>query len=163
MRRVTRIIYRLLTVYLFVMIGVLGFSVFRFVQQEVQTSKYQARYLSDISKQLSYKLESGSTEAVRYPENGPYDLRLGYSILPDAITRLKRQGFAISAQAAMSPMMMQLADEYGFFTIYHEKSQAGLTINDKTDQVIFKTMYPAFNYANFEAIPPVIDPNRYEI
>ena len=156
MRRVTRIIYRLLTVYLVVMIGVLGFSVFKFVQQEVQTSKYQARYLSEISKQLSYKLESGSTEAVRYPDKGPYDLRLGYSILPDVITRLKRQGFAISAQAAMSPMMMQLADDYGFFTIYHEKSQAGLTISDKSNQVIFKTLYPAFNYPNFEAIPPVI-------
>lgn len=156
MRRVTRIIYRLLTVYLFIMIGVLGFSVFKFVQREVQTSKYQARYLSEISQQLSYKLQSGATEAVRYPEKGPYDLRLGYSILPDAITRLKRQGFTVSAQAAMSPMMMQLADEYGFFTIYHEKSQAGLTISDKSDTTIFKTIYPAFNYPNFEAIPPVI-------
>ncbi|MGR9037660.1 MAG: hypothetical protein ACU83O_13905, partial [Gammaproteobacteria bacterium] len=59
-----------------------------FVKEEVRTSRYQARYLSEISKQLSFKLEPGPSESIRYPEYGPYDHRLGYTLLPDEISRL---------------------------------------------------------------------------
>lgn len=156
MHRTSRILYRLLTVYIFAVLIAMAGMAFKFVHQEVQTSKYQARYLSEISKQLSYKLEAGETDAVRYPKTGPYDQRLGYTLLPNAITRLKRQGFAVTMQAAMSPMMMQLADEYGFFTVYHEKSQAGLNIYDNANQAIFKSIYPTYNYPSFADIPPVI-------
>jgi membrane peptidoglycan carboxypeptidase len=156
MRRVSRIFYRLLTVYLVAMLIGVGVVIVKFVQQEIKTSKYQARYLSEISQQLSYKLESGPSQSIRYPEAGPYDQRLGYTLLPNEITRLKRQGFHITAQASFSPMMTQLADDYGLFTIYHEKSQAGLTITDRNNQVIFNTIYPAYNYPNFDAIPPVV-------
>jgi membrane peptidoglycan carboxypeptidase len=138
------------------MLIVIGIAIAKMVREEVQTSKYQARYLSEISQQLSYKLELGASNSIRYPAAGPYDQRLGYTQLPEQITRLKKQGFSITAQASSSPMMMHTHDEYGLFTIYHEKSQAGLSITDKTDQVIFDTIYPAYNYPNFDAIPPVI-------
>ncbi len=156
MRKISRVIHRLLAVYIVVMLIVIGIAVTKLVREEVQTSKYQARYLSEISQQLSYKLESGPSTSIRYPETGPYDQRLGYTLLPDEIDRLKKLGFRITAQAAVSPMMTQLADDYGLFTIYHEKSQAGLNITDQTGQVIFNTAYPAYNYANFKTIPPVI-------
>ena len=156
MRKINRILYRLLTVYLVAMLIVVVIVVARLIREEVQTSRYQARYLSEISQQLSYKLETGASKSIRYPEAGPYDERLGYTLLPNEINRLKKQGFRITAQASFSPMMTQLADDYGFFTIYHEKSQAGLSITDKTDQVIFTSAYPAYNYPNFDAIPPVI-------
>ena len=156
MRKINRILYRLLTVYLVAMLIVVVIVVAKLIREEVQTSRYQARYLSEISQQLSYKLETGASKSIRYPEAGPYDERLGYTLLPNEINRLKKQGFRITAQASFSPMMTQLADDYGFFTIYHEKSQAGLSITDKTDQVIFTSAYPAYNYPNFDAIPPVI-------
>jgi membrane peptidoglycan carboxypeptidase len=143
-------------VYIVAVLIFVGIAVVRLVGEEVKTSKYQSRYLSEISQQLSYKLELGASNSIRYPAAGPYDQRLGYTQLPDQINRLKKLGFGITAQATFSPMMTQLADDYGLFTIYHEKSQAGLTITDKTDQVIFNTVYPAFNYPNFDAIPPVI-------
>ena len=156
MPQTSQVIHRLLAVYIVVMLIVIGVMVAKFIRDEVQTSKYQARYLSEISQQLSYKLESGANNSVRYPEAGPYDQRLGYTQLPDMISRLKKSGFRIVTQASVSPMMRQLADDYGLFNVYHEKSQAGLTISDKTGQVIFNTVYPAFNYPNFDAIPPVV-------
>jgi membrane peptidoglycan carboxypeptidase len=156
MRKISRIFSRLLAVYLVVMLIVVIMSVIKLVRDEIQTSKYQARYLSEISQQLSYKLESGPSSSIRYPEAGPYDQRLGYTLIPNEINRLKKQGYRVNAQASFSPMMTQLADDYGFFTIYHEKSQAGLSITDKTDQVIFSSTYPTYNYPDFDAIPPVI-------
>jgi len=156
MNKTSRVIHRLLAVYIAVVLIVIGISIAKFVRDEVQTSKYQARYLAEISKQLSYKLEAGPSTSIRYPETGPYDQRLGYTLLPDEIDRLKKLGFHITAQASLSPMMMQLADDYGLFTIYHEKSQAGLSITDRAGQVIFNTAYPAYNYPSFQTIPPVI-------
>ncbi|MDP3009355.1 MAG: transglycosylase domain-containing protein, partial [Methylococcales bacterium] len=156
MDKTSQVIHRLLAVYIVVMLIIIGVVIGKLVRDEVQTSKYQARYLSEISKQLSYKLESGPSTSIRYPEAGPYDQRLGYTLLPEEINRLTKLGFSITAQAAVSPMMMQLADDYGLFTIYHEKSQAGLNITDKTGKVIFNTAYPAFNYPNFDTIPPLI-------
>lgn len=149
------IIKRILTIYIVVVLIVVGVVVAKLIRQEVKTSKYQAQYLSQISKQLSYKLVNGAGTTVRYPQFGPYDQRLGYTLLPDAIERLKKAGYDIAAQADFSPMMAELVD-YGLFTIYHEKTQAGLRIQDRRDQLIFKALYPAFGYPDFEAIPPVI-------
>lgn len=156
MRKSSRVLHRLLAVYIVAVLLIISIGIIKFVFEEVQTSKYQARYLSEISQQLSYKLEAGPSTSIRYPETGPYDQRLGYTLLPEEIDRLKKLGFRVTAQAALSPMMMQLADDYGLFTIYHEKSQAGLSITDQADQVIFNTAYPAYNYSNFDTIPPVI-------
>jgi len=156
MRKSSRVLHRLLAVYIIVVLIIIGTGIAKFVLEEVQTSKYQARYLSEISQQLSYKLEAGPSTSIRYPQTGPYDQRLGYTLLPEEIERLKKLGFRVTAQAALSPMMMQLADDYGLFTIYHEKSQAGLSITDQKNQVIFNTAYPAYNYSNFDTIPPVI-------
>jgi len=125
------------------------------VKKEIRTSTFQSKYISSISKQLSYKLDPGTSSSIRYPEYGPYDQRLGYTLLPEAISRLENSGFTIAAQASASPMMTRLVDN-GFFPIYHEKSQAGLRILDRTDQEIFSNVYPTFGYPNFNAIPPVV-------
>ncbi|MDD5273829.1 MAG: transglycosylase domain-containing protein, partial [Methylovulum sp.] len=46
--------------------------------------------------------------------------------------------------------------DYGLFAVYHEKTQAGLRILDRRNQLVFKAVYPAYGYPSFEAIPPVI-------
>ena len=155
MQKPSRFIIRLLSVYILVVLAVVGFVIFKVVRNEMQTSKYQARYLSSISEQLSFKLVSGPSSSIRYPEYGPYDERLGYTLLPEVIKRLENAGFKVTSQAAFSPMMAELAD-YGLFNIYHEKTQAGLRITDKADQVIFNAVYPTYGYPNFKAIPPLI-------
>ena len=155
MQKRSRVIHRLLAVYIVAVLLVIGFVIAKLVRDEVQTSRYQARYLSAISEQLSFKLAPGPSTSIRYPEYGPYDQRLGYTILPDVIRRLEKSGFSITSQAAFSPMMAELAD-YGLFNIYHEKTQAGLRITDKADQVVFNAVYPTYGYPNFQAIPPLV-------
>ncbi len=150
-----RVIQRLLTIYIFAVLIVIGVVIAKLVREEVETSKYQAHYLSQISKQLSYKLDPGSSSSIRYPAYGPYDQRLGYTLLPEEIGRLEKAGFSVTAQASFSPMMEELVD-YGLFAIYHEKNQAGLRILDQADQTVFSAVYPTYGYPNFEAIPPLV-------
>lgn len=126
-----------------------------FVKEEVNTSNYQARYLSDISKQLSFQLEPGASSSIRFPKYGPYDNRLGYTALPEIMGRLQNAGFGVTAQAYSSQMMTKLVDK-GLFPVYQEKSQAGLKIVDRSDQVIFSNLYPYHGYARFEDIPPLV-------
>lgn len=155
MQRNRQVIQRFLAVYIVVVSAIIAIVVTKLVRQEVQTSKYQAHYLSQISKQLSFKLTPGSSKSVRYPEYGPYDERLGYTLLPNAIGRLTKAGYGVTAQASFSPMMAELVD-YGLFPIYHEKTQAGLRILDQNSQLVFNTVYPNYGYPSFQAIPPVI-------
>ncbi len=126
------------------------------VKKEVQTSKYQARYLSEISKQLNTVLKSGHSSTIRYPDHGPYDQRLGYTLLSDQISRLEKSGFSITTQATISPMMSRLVDDYGLFPIYQEKTQTGLRIVDKINHTLFSAVYPVHGYTDFNAIPPLV-------
>jgi membrane peptidoglycan carboxypeptidase len=155
MQKRSRVIHRFLAVYIVTVLLVIGFVIAWLVREEVQTSRYQAHYLSAISEQLSFKLASGPSSSIRYPEYGPYDQRLGYTLLPEVITRLEKSGFSVTSQASFSPMMAELAD-YGLFNIYHEKTQAGLRIIDRADKVLFNAVYPTYGYPSFKAIPPLI-------
>jgi membrane peptidoglycan carboxypeptidase len=156
MKKKSRIVSRLLLTYTVIgSIAVTGIA-FKLVKDEVQLSRYQARYLSEISKQISFKLENKASNSIRYPNHGPYDRRLGYTLLSDQIDRLEKEGFGISAQATASPMMTQLMDEYGLFPLYHEKNQAGLRLVDNSDKPLFAAAYPTYGYPNFDVIPPVI-------
>ncbi len=155
MQNTKRAIFQFLTAYSVIVVAVIIFVAVQLVRNEVKTSKYQARYLSQISKQLSYTLTPGKSPSVRFPEYGPYDERLGYTLLPHVIDKLKAAGFVVAAQASFSPMLAELVD-YGLFPVYHEKNQAGLTILDRSNQPIFTTVYPKYGYPSFQAIPPVI-------
>jgi len=141
-----------------ILIGLVGIGIAfaRLVMEEVRTSKYQALYLSAINKQLGFNLKSGASSSIRFPDHGPYDQRLGYTLLPDEIARLQRSGFKITAQADFSPMMTRLVDDYGLFPPYKEKVQAGLRVVDHSNQPMFSAAYPTYGYPNFEAIPPLV-------
>jgi len=156
MKKNRRILSRLLFVYiLFSWLGIVGI-IAKLSYSEIQTSKYQAYYLSEISKQLSFKLENKPSDAIRYPTHGPYDQRLGYTLLSDQIDRLQKAGFGVSAQASLSPMMLSLMDEYGLFPLYHEKNQAGLRLVDERENPLFTAVYPTYGYPGFDDIPPII-------
>jgi hypothetical protein len=91
--------------------------------REVRTSALQAEFFTRIDRQLTFKVEPGPAPAdsIRYPQHGPYDERLGYASLPDFITKLNARDYAVTAQARMSPKMVQLVDR-GIFATYHEKT-----------------------------------------
>ncbi|PPK76285.1 membrane peptidoglycan carboxypeptidase [Methylobacter tundripaludum] len=156
MRIHKRALSRLLLLYVLGGCIVIGIAVTTLVKKEVQTSKYQARYLSTISKQLSSELKPGHSSAIRYPDHGPYDQRLGYTLLSGEIARLEKSGYSVTTQASISPMMSRLVDDYGLFPIYQEKTRAGLRIVDQANRTIFSAVYPTHGYPDFNAIPPLV-------
>jgi len=87
---------------------------------EMQTSELQARWLSRYAASLDYRIEPGASEQVLFPDDGPFDRRLGYVDIPRFAERLLRQGFRIEAQARFSPALLEYSSR-GFFVPYPEK------------------------------------------
>jgi membrane peptidoglycan carboxypeptidase len=122
---------------------------------EVQTSRLQASRLSKVARDASYQVEPGPSPAPRFAGAGPYDERLGYQGLPGFIQRLKDQGYAVTAQARLSPQMTRLG-ERGLFLPYHEKDQTGLELRDCRSETLFAARFPERVYERFEAVPPLL-------
>src|SRR5262245_3705625 len=136
-------------------LGALGMKGYLFLRDELPSSALQARYLSELGSQISFAVEPGPSSLTRYPRTGPYDLRLGYVALPNFLQRLRALGFAITAQARISPKLAQVVDR-GFFPMYHEKMQAGLRLFDQAGTVVYSTTVPTHVYRTFDDIPPVV-------
>ncbi len=123
------------------------------VADEMQTSRVQAGVVSRLARELHFEVEPGPSEAIRFP--GPYDLRRGYSQLPVFIERLTARDHAVTAQARMSPRMLELGSR-GLFAAYREDSQAGLLVQDCRGEPLYATRYPQRVYERFEAVPPLL-------
>ncbi|HKQ60126.1 MAG TPA: transglycosylase domain-containing protein [Candidatus Polarisedimenticolaceae bacterium] len=124
------------------------------VGYELRTCRLQARLFSAIARHTRYEVASGPSSTVRLRGPGPYDLRLGYAELPAFLARLD-DDYQITAQAANPRLHLALV-RLGVFPIYHEKTQAGLTIFDRHGERLFDSSYPQRAYARFEAIPRLV-------
>ncbi len=122
---------------------------------EMHTSKLQALWLTRYAANLDYQLEPGASSAIRFPEAGPFDRRLGYAALPTFLERLSDRGFDIQQQVRFSPALQRYVS-HGFFVPYPEKSQAGLTIDDCRGEPLYANSYPHQYYETFEDVPPII-------
>ncbi|RJQ52433.1 MAG: glycosyl transferase family 51 [Nitrospiraceae bacterium] len=122
---------------------------------EMQTSWFQAHYLSRVAKKLNFRMGPGASPSIYFPTSGPYDERLGYVSLPAFTDRLAGKGFMIESQACFSPRLLEITKQ-GFNPTYREKTSAGLRILDRDGQEIFASFYPERIYRDFEAIPGVI-------
>jgi hypothetical protein len=91
-----------------------------FLAWEFTTSTLQAKYLSEYAAKMQYQVKPGPSSSIRFPKQGPTDIRLGYTSLPELTRRLDEQGFEIQSQARISPAMQQMADE-NLNLPYHEK------------------------------------------
>lgn len=129
-------------------IGFLGYV-------EMRASGLQAWIFADMAKDVSFRVESGANPNIWLPHSGPYDIRLGYSQMKNALPRLTAAGFEVTAQARQSDAFLELAGR-GLYPIYKEKSQAGLTILDRRGATLYSTRYPQRQYDQFEGIPPVV-------
>ena len=71
---------------------------------EIETSRLQARYLSELTRDVGFYVADGPSHSIRFPQadTGPYDNRLGYAQLPAIQQRLLKRGFEISSQARNS-------------------------------------------------------------
>lgn len=99
------------------------------IVEEVRSSRLQSSLLAFADRKLTYGLADGPSDAIVYPRAGPYDRRLGYSLLPNFIPRLEAAGYQVQAQARDSTSFL-LAARLGLYPPYREKSQAGIRILD---------------------------------
>jgi membrane peptidoglycan carboxypeptidase len=125
------------------------------IRQEVLSSARQAAVFAKLAREATYEPGLGQSPAIRFPDAGPYDKRLGYADLPIFVHRLQEKEFEISLQARQSPRLTWLAD-HQISPPYSEKAQAGLSIRDRRGKTIVCLRYPERGYARFEDIPPII-------
>jgi len=121
---------------------------------EIKTSKMQAKIFTRIAAKLTYWNEAGKSDSIGFPSEGPYDLRLGYSQIPEWVS-LQEKRYKVKLQARFSPLLLELT-QWGVFPPYHEKTQAGLNVSDCTGENIFEASYPQRVYDNFDSIPPLV-------
>jgi len=140
--------------FILVMLVLLSFGVYWGVQ-EVHSSAMQARFFSELGNKLSYRVEPGPSNAIRFPKDSPYDERLGYANIPDYLSKLKARDYAVTAQSRFSPKMVELAD-MGVFAPYREKTRTGLEIFDCRAQPLFTARYPERIYTKFEEAPAAL-------
>lgn len=122
---------------------------------EVRHSRLQAQYFSEIARGSQWEVQPGPSPEFRLPESGPYDVRLGYAQMKDLLPRLNAAGYDVAAQARQSEGFRSIIDR-GFYPIYREKAQAGLTLLDRNGMPLYASRHPERQYASFEAIPPVL-------
>jgi len=122
---------------------------------ELLSSALESRYLAKTAQNMTWRMEYGDSKRIRFPEDGPYDLRLGYSKLPAYTRRLLQSGWQVAEQAKISIQMERAAD-LGLFLPYKEKDQAGILLLDSAGQPLYRSRYPALTYTRFEDIPKVL-------
>jgi membrane peptidoglycan carboxypeptidase len=123
-----------------------------FVAREVKTSREQARHISRLARELTWDVEPGASDAIRYPDDGPYDVRHGYVRIPEFVDLASARGFTVEAQARWSERMRELTDK-GLYTTYWEKTRAGLVLMTADDEPIYDARRPTRTYVNFAAVP----------
>jgi membrane peptidoglycan carboxypeptidase len=122
---------------------------------ELMSSDIQAKYLAKTASKMTWRLQQGPSERIRFPAAGPYDQRLGYSKLPDYTQRLAVRGWDIERQAKIS-IQMERAHDLGLNLPYREKNQGGLTLLDDAGKALYLSRYPEQVYADFADTPPVL-------
>jgi membrane peptidoglycan carboxypeptidase len=122
---------------------------------EVRYSGLQAHFFSAFAREVSWQMQSGANEELWLPQNGPYDSRLGYSLLNQLLPRLREAGYEVSAQVRQSDGFRKITSR-GYYPIYREKTQAGLTLVDRSGKPIYESRYPQRQYANFDAVPQLV-------
>ncbi len=135
---------------LLLVVGLVGL-----IAWELLSSALEAKYLAKTAQKLTWQLRPGPSDRIRYPGQGPYDLRHGYSKLPDFLTRLDKAGWQIDQQARISIQMARV-DDLGLFMPYHEKDQAGLSLLDSDGAQLYQSLHPTRVYNRFDDIPDVL-------
>jgi hypothetical protein len=122
---------------------------------EATTSRRQAEWLSAQAPMLGYTVQPGATAQPRFPTTGPFDERLGYRRVPEFVQRLTTQGYALTAQARMSPRMVEFIDR-GLHAPYRETVQAGLDVRDCRGDPLALARYPQRVFDSFGAVPTLL-------
>src|SRR5215210_6653202 len=75
------------------LLALLAMALVALTLYELEASTLQARELNRYARALGFALDKGPSDAIVFPEHGPFDERLGYARLPGFIARLKQRAF----------------------------------------------------------------------
>ncbi len=139
---------------LFLLFIVISIPLAFFLRKEFETSKLQARFFHDISSKISSTVEEGSSPPFQSSE-GPYDQRLGYSLLPMFQLRLKEQGYEQKTYSSVSEDA-EILKKYGLTFPYRAKTQSGLRISGYRDEPLYSFKEPRWHFPDFESISNLI-------
>jgi membrane peptidoglycan carboxypeptidase len=134
-----------------VVLSLLGWG----VVNEARTSYLQSRLFTWFDSHIRYWVADGPSPSIRFPQPGPYDVRLGYAELPAIIQSLEAHHFQIVRQARWSPWLDWFVANGGY-TLYDQKVRAGLHLFDRRGVPLFAADYPQRVYSHFNEIPPVV-------
>jgi membrane peptidoglycan carboxypeptidase len=122
---------------------------------EMQSSTLQSAFFNRIGREYTFGMAAGPAAQSRYPVEGPYDERLGYTQLSAFLKRLTGGDYRIEAQARQSQQLREYM-ELGGFPPYAEKSSGGLTIVDRNGVTLFSARYPERVYDGYASVPKLI-------
>jgi membrane peptidoglycan carboxypeptidase len=122
---------------------------------EANSGFVQSQVFSQWAKTMTFAPANGTSAEAHFPQDGPYDERLGYTKLPSYIARLAEHGYTVERQAVPSPALAWFAT-HGGNPPYQEKNQAGLTLYDRTGAPLRTVRYPTATYRDFADIPPLV-------
>ncbi|MEQ8355816.1 MAG: transglycosylase domain-containing protein [Kiloniellaceae bacterium] len=122
---------------------------------EAKTSTLQAEFFSKMARQMTYQVGRGPSDAIIFPDDGPYDRRLGYVALPGIISTLQNQNYAIERQARISQKFDWYFRQSGIAP-YRAKTRSGLTLVDRDGKPIFISRQPERTFETFDSVPTLI-------
>ena len=126
-----------------------------FALTEIRSSWFESWVFTVISHRMTFAVAPGPSTTIRYTRMGPYDERLGYSGIPEFLTRAAARGYTIEAQARPSSMYT-IMDDLGIYPIYQEKIATGLKVLGREGNLLYGFRYPEHTYAEYSAIPQIV-------
>jgi membrane peptidoglycan carboxypeptidase len=121
---------------------------------ELRTSALSSRIISNYARKLSYRMGPGPSPKIIFPKRGPFDIRAGYTLIPDFERRLQAKGYKITEQARFSPEL-ERAVKWGILPPYAEPTSTKFTIQGNNGQSLFQAPVIGFYFNSFEDIPPL--------
>lgn len=125
------------------------------IHDEARTSKMQAQWLSWYGEKIKFTMQPGVNSNMRTPIAGPYNARLGYSYLPFFLKALQGDDYTVAAQMRASPTYDYFVAR-GLYPIYHTKTVVGLTMYDRTGELLYNANYPNHVFKSFDTVPPLL-------
>jgi membrane peptidoglycan carboxypeptidase len=122
---------------------------------ELRTSAISSRIISNYARKLSFGMGTGPSPRIIFPKRGPFDIRAGYTLIPDFERRLQAKGYKITEQVRFSPELERAA-KWGILPPYAEPTSTKLTIHGNNGQSLFQAPVMEYYFNSFEDIPPLV-------
>ncbi len=132
---------------------ILGVIIGLFVY-EIRTSMLQSWILSTYAKRMSYTIEPGPSPSIVFPKTGPFDVRSGYTQIPEFVRRLEADGYRVAEQARFSRDLLRLT-RWGIVPPFRLPPSTRLTVRGIDRHPLFQAPIANHDFNHFEDISPL--------